>query len=47
LEWAKEILTNAIQRYVKDKDRNIKLLMEYAKRFRVTEKAKTYIGVWL
>lgn len=43
----REVFTNAIQRYVKDKDRNIKLLMEYAKRFRVTQKAKTYIGVWL
>lgn len=43
----REVFTNAIQRYIKDEDRNIKLLMEYAKRFRVMEKAKTYIGVWL
>ena len=43
----REVFTNAIHRYVKDKDRNIKLFMEYAKRFRVTQKAKTYVGVWL
>lgn len=43
----REVFSNAIQKYLKDKDRNIKRLMEYAKILRVTEKAKTYIGMWL
>ena len=43
----REVFNSAIQRYVKDKDRNIKLLMEYAKKLRVTQKVKTFVGVWL
>jgi predicted transcriptional regulator of viral defense system len=43
----REVFNSAIQRYVKDKDRNIKRLMEYAKKMRVTQKVKTYVGVWL
>jgi predicted transcriptional regulator of viral defense system len=43
----REVFNNAIQRYVRDKDRNIKRLMEYAKKLRVTQKVKTYIGVWI
>lgn len=43
----REVFNNAIQRYIKDKDRNIQRLIEYAKKLRVTEKVKKYIGVWL
>ena len=43
----REVFTNAIQRYVKDKDRNIQRLMDYAKKLRITQKVKTYVGVWL
>ena len=43
----REVFSNAIQKYLKDKDRNIERLMKYAKTLRVTEKVKTYIGVWL
>lgn len=42
-----EVFSNAIQRYIKDKNRNVKRLMEYAKKLRVAKKVKTYIGVWL
>ena len=42
-----EVFNNAIQRYVKDNNRNIKRLMEYAKILRVSSKVKIYIGVWL
>lgn len=43
----REVVNTAIQRYVKDKDRNIHRLMEYAQQLRVSEKVKTYVGVWL
>jgi predicted transcriptional regulator of viral defense system len=43
----REIFNTAIQRYVKDKEKRIPKLMEYAKILRVTKKVKNYIGVWL
>jgi predicted transcriptional regulator of viral defense system len=43
----KEVVNNAIQRYIKDNKRNITKLMEYAEKLRVTTKVKTYIRVWL
>jgi predicted transcriptional regulator of viral defense system len=43
----REVFNNAIQRYIKDKNRNVKRLMEYAKKLRVAGKVKTYVGVWL
>lgn len=43
----KEIFNKAIRCYVEDNKRNIPRLMEYAKKLRVTNKAKTIIGVWM
>lgn len=43
----KEVFNEAIQNYIKDKEKNIKKLMEYAKILRVMNKVKIYIGVWL
>jgi len=43
----REVFNNAIQRYVKDKDKNIKRLIEYAKKLRVSQKVKSYVGVWI
>jgi len=42
-----EVFTNAIQRYIADKERNIRRLMEYADKLRVSKKVQRYIGVWL
>lgn len=43
----REVFNTAIQRYVKDKEKKIPKLMEYAKILRVTKKVKSYFGVWL
>lgn len=43
----REVFSNAIQKYVRDKEINIRRLTEYAKNLRVTQKVKTYIGVWI
>jgi predicted transcriptional regulator of viral defense system len=43
----KEVFNKAIQSYIKDKEKNINRLMEYAKILRVVKKIKIYIGVWL
>ncbi len=43
----REVFNNAVKRYVKDKERNIKRLMDYAQILKVTTKVKTYIGVWI
>ena len=43
----KEIFNKAIQSYVKDPQKNIPNLMEYAKILRVQKKVKDLIGVWL
>jgi predicted transcriptional regulator of viral defense system len=43
----REVFNNAIQRYIKDINRNVKRLIEYAKELRVVEKVKTYVGIWL
>jgi len=42
-----EVFRQAIQCYCKDKKRNIKKLMDYAKKLRVTKKVKIYIGAWI
>ncbi len=42
-----EVFRQAIQKYCKDKNRNIKNLMDYAKKLRVSKKVKTYIGAWI
>ena len=42
-----EVFTNAIKRYVKDKNKNIRLLMDYAKKLKVYKKVQIYIGVWV
>ena len=43
----REVFNTAIQRYVKDKQKIIPKLMEYAKILRVAKKVKNYLGVWL
>ena len=43
----KEIFNKAIQSYVKDPQKNIPNLMEYAKALRVQKKVNDLIGVWL
>lgn len=43
----KEIFNKAIQSYIKDPQKNIPHLMEYAKALRVQKKVKDLIGVWL
>jgi predicted solute-binding protein len=43
----REIFNTAIQRYVKDSNQNVNRLLEYAKKLRVMNKVKIYIGVWL
>jgi predicted transcriptional regulator of viral defense system len=43
----KEIFNKAIQGYVKDPQKNIPNLMQYAKPLRVQKKVKDLIGVWL
>jgi len=41
------IVTDAIKRYVKRKDKNINLLMKYAKSFRITKPLRSYMEVLL
>ena len=43
----KEVFNKAIQSYVKDPQKNIPNLMEYAKALRVQKKVNDLIGVWL
>lgn len=43
----REVFNTAIQSYIKNKEKNISRLMEYAKKLRVTKKVKYYFGVWL
>ena len=43
----KETFNKAIQAYVADNHKNIKMLIEYSKRFGVYKKMQTWIGVWL
>ena len=43
----KEVFSNAIQRYIKDKKKNIRNLFKYAEVFNIKNKVQTYIGVWL
>ena len=43
----KEVFSQAIQRYVRDPQKNIRKLHEYAKKLNISRKAEQYIGVWL
>ena len=43
----REVFSNAIQRYVKDPNINIKRLLEYSKILNLKNKVQTYIEVWL
>lgn len=43
----KEIFNKAIQNYVKDTQKNIPNLMQYAKKLRVQQRVKNIIGIWL
>jgi hypothetical protein len=42
----KEVFNKAIQNYIKDKEKNINKLMEYANILRVVNKVKIYIDMW-
>lgn len=42
-----EVFNKAIQAYVKDQNKNISRLMEYAKLLRTENKVRKMIGVWL
>ena len=43
----REVFINAIQRYVKDPNKHVRKLFEYAEIFNIKNKVQTYIGVWL
>lgn len=43
----REIINKAIQAYIKDPKKNISKLMEYAKKLRVLQKVKIWVGVWM
>ncbi len=43
----KEVFTNAVFRYIKDPQKNIRKLFEYAEVFNITNKIQTHIGKWL
>ncbi len=43
----REVFSNAIQRYLKDPQKNIRTLLEYGEKFNIRNKVQTYIGVWL
>lgn len=43
----RETFNMAIQRYVKDSKRDVNKLLNYAGKLGVTNKIKTYVGVWL
>ena len=43
----REIFNKAIRNYVSDSSKNISILMKYARSFRISEKVKNIIGVWL
>ncbi|HCX63333.1 MAG TPA: hypothetical protein DHU59_12975 [Clostridiales bacterium] len=43
----REVFINSIQRYIRDSNKNMRQLFEYAKIFNVNSKVQTYIGVWV
>ncbi|MEI6285237.1 MAG: type IV toxin-antitoxin system AbiEi family antitoxin domain-containing protein [Bacillota bacterium] len=43
----REVFNAAVQNYIKESEKNISKLAEYAKILRVTKKVKNYFGVWL
>ena len=43
----REIFNKAIRCYITDSSKNIPVLIEYARNFRISQKIKNIIGVWL
>ena len=43
----REIFNKAIRHYISDSSKNIPVLMNYARSFRISQKVKNIIGVWL
>lgn len=43
----KEVYTNAVMRYLKDSNKNIRHLFEYADLFNIAKKVQSQIGKWL
>lgn len=43
----KEVFTNAVMRYIKDPDKNIRHLFEYADLFNIAKKVQSQIGKWV
>ncbi len=41
------IFREAVQSYIRDNDKDISMLMEYARARKVTGKVQSLIGVWL
>ena len=42
-----EVFTKTIKKYINDDSKNIRKLMEYAKKLKVDKKVQKYIGVWI
>ncbi len=42
-----EVFATAIKRYMKDPNKNVRNLFEYAEVFNIKNKVQTYIGMWL
>ncbi|TJX14992.1 hypothetical protein E9840_04625 [Tissierella creatinini] len=42
----KEVFNNAVRNYIKDKDKNLNKLYDYARKLNILGLVETYIGVW-
>jgi hypothetical protein len=43
----RQVFKEAVQSYIKDPDKDISLLLEYAAERKVVKKVQSLIGVWL
>ena len=43
----REMFNKAIRNYISDSSKKVPILMDYARHFRITEKVKSIIGVWI
>ena len=46
-KMSREHFKEAIQSYIRDEDKDISILMEYARERKVVKKVQSLIGVWL
>lgn len=42
----REIVNKAIQAYIKDPQKNVSLLLDYGKKFKISKRIQTWLGVW-